>query len=71
MTRPLAALPAESVAGRILNSRQASEYWGGSLPHWRRLYWRGDVPPPIRIGVRKCGWRLSDLAAALEERGRK
>jgi predicted DNA-binding transcriptional regulator AlpA len=64
----LNSLPPEAVPGRILNSRQAAEYWGVSLPQWRRLYWQKKVPAPILIGVRKCGWRLSDLVAALEEK---
>jgi predicted DNA-binding transcriptional regulator AlpA len=64
----LAALPAEAIKGRILNSGQAAQYWGVSLSHWRRLYRSGKVPGPIPIGVRKKGWRLSVLDDALAER---
>jgi hypothetical protein len=65
----LAALPAEEVRGRILNSGQAAQYWGVSVAHWRRLYRSGKVPAPISIGLRKKGWRLNVLSAALDERG--
>jgi predicted DNA-binding transcriptional regulator AlpA len=64
----LAALPAEAIKGRILNSGQAAQYWGVSLSHWRRLYRAKKVPAPISIGVRKKGWRLSVLDDALAER---
>jgi predicted DNA-binding transcriptional regulator AlpA len=66
----LAALPLEAVTGRILNSGQASQYWGVSLPHWRRLYRAHKVPAPIRISDRKYGWRLGDLVDALAERAK-
>jgi predicted DNA-binding transcriptional regulator AlpA len=66
----LAALPTEAVTGRILNSRQAAQYWGVSLPHWRRLYRARKVPTPIRIGDRKYGWRLGALIDALAERAK-
>jgi predicted DNA-binding transcriptional regulator AlpA len=67
-TPSLDALPAEAIRGRILNSRQAAQYWGVSLPHWRRLYRSGKVPEPIPIGVRKKGWRLGVLDDALAAR---
>jgi predicted DNA-binding transcriptional regulator AlpA len=66
----LAALPTEAVTGRILNSGQAAQYWGVSLPHWRRLYRAKKVPAPIRIGDRKYGWRLGDLIDGLAERAK-
>jgi predicted DNA-binding transcriptional regulator AlpA len=67
-TPSLDALPAEAIKGRILNSAQAAEYWGVSLPHWRRLCRAGKAPHPIRIGERKNGWRLGVLDDALTER---
>ena len=56
----------ENQPARILDSAQAAEFWGVSLPHWRRLYREGKVPRGIRIGVRKLGWRVSDLIDAPE-----
>ena len=67
-TPSLDVLPAEAIKGRILNSAQAAEYWGVSLPHWRRLYRAGKAPPPIKVGERKKGWRLHVLDDALAER---
>jgi hypothetical protein len=62
----LDALLAEAIKGRILNSAQAAEYWGVSVPHWRRLCRAGK--PPIKIGKRKNGWRVGVLDDALAER---
>jgi predicted DNA-binding transcriptional regulator AlpA len=68
VTPSLNALPAEITKGRMLNSAQAAEYWGVSLPHWRRLYLTKKAPAPIRVGDRKYGWRLDDLDDALASR---
>jgi predicted DNA-binding transcriptional regulator AlpA len=61
-------LPIEISRSRIFNSSQSAEYWGVSLPHWRRLYRAKMVPSPIKIGERKLGWRAGDLMDGLEER---
>jgi predicted DNA-binding transcriptional regulator AlpA len=53
---------------RILDSMQASEFWGVSRSHWRRLYRAKRVPQPIKIGERKLGWRAGDLIDELNER---
>jgi predicted DNA-binding transcriptional regulator AlpA len=53
---------------RILDSMQASSFWGVSRSHWRRLYQSRRVPTPIRIGERKLGWRVGDLIDGLNER---
>ena len=53
---------------RILDSDQASAFWGVSKSHWRRLYRARKVPVPIKVGDRKLGWRASDLIDALEMR---
>ena len=55
------SLPIELSRSRILDSSQASEFVGISLPHWRRMYRSGTAPKPILIGERKYGWRLGDL----------
>jgi predicted DNA-binding transcriptional regulator AlpA len=66
----LNSFPPDLTRNRILDSGQASEFWGVSTAHWRRLYRAGKVPPPIRVGLRKYGWRLSDLDEALAERAK-
>jgi predicted DNA-binding transcriptional regulator AlpA len=53
---------------RILDSMQASAFWGVSRSHWRRLYQSRRVPTPIKIGERKLGWRVGDLIDGLNER---
>jgi predicted DNA-binding transcriptional regulator AlpA len=67
----LNSFPPDLTRNRILDSGQASEFWGVSTAHWRRLYRARKVPPPIRVGDRKYGWRLSDLVDALAERARE
>ena len=64
----LADLPSDLGRSRILDAAMASAFWGVSLPHWRRLYRTGKVPRPIKVGERKLGWRIGDLADALAER---
>jgi predicted DNA-binding transcriptional regulator AlpA len=67
----LNSFPPDQTRNRILDSRQASAFWGVSTAHWRRLYRAGKVPSPIRIGDRKYGWRIGDLIDGLDERTRE
>jgi predicted DNA-binding transcriptional regulator AlpA len=55
------SLPVDISKCRVLDSSQASELIGFSLPHFRRLYRAKKIPPPIRIGERKYGWRAGEL----------
>ncbi len=55
---------------RILDSAESAEFWGVSLPHWRRLYRDEKVPRPVKIGERKLGWQFGTLIDALEARSR-
>ena len=64
----LSGFPSERTRNRILNSAQAATYAGFSVVHWRRLCRAGRAPPPIKIGARKCGWRLSDLEELIASR---
>jgi predicted DNA-binding transcriptional regulator AlpA len=61
-------LPSEIARSRILPTEASAAFWGVSVPHWRRLYRAGKVPHPIKIGDRKLGWRVGDLADALAAR---
>jgi predicted DNA-binding transcriptional regulator AlpA len=69
--QPFNSFPPDQTRNRILDSRQASEFWGVSTAHWRRLYRAKKVPSPIRIGDRKYGWRIGDLIDGLDERARE
>jgi predicted DNA-binding transcriptional regulator AlpA len=62
------ALPPELARNRILGSADAAAFWGVSLPHWRRMYRLGQVPKPIKLSLRKYGWRVGDLVDALAAR---
>jgi predicted DNA-binding transcriptional regulator AlpA len=61
-------LPPDLGRNRVLDAETSATYWGVSLPHWRRLYRSGKVPRPIKIGDRKLGWRIGDLADGLAQR---
>jgi prophage regulatory protein len=57
----LGNIPSELNRERIVGTRQTAEFLDVSVPHLRRLYRAGKVPPPIKIGERKNGWRLGVL----------
>ena len=64
---PLDTVPAEYARNRVLDSTQAANFLGLSLPHFRRQYRLGKVPKPIRITERKLGWPfgvLNDFVAS-------
>ena len=66
-TMPLDPVPAEYARNRVLDSQQAADFLGISLPHFRRMYRLGRVPRPIKITDRKLGWPfgvLNDFVAA-------
>lgn len=63
--RRLTALPLEA---RVLSVKDAAHLYGVSIPHLRRLYRRGIIPKPFRIGERKLGWIAGDLFADLKRR---
>jgi predicted DNA-binding transcriptional regulator AlpA len=46
---------------RILNTAEAAAFLNFSTVHFRRLYRRGAVPPPVQLSTRKLGWRTGDL----------
>ena len=61
-------LPAAAERGRVIDSKQMAELYGYSLSHFRTLYRRKLVPPPIKISDRKLGWRLGDALDDLARR---
>lgn len=56
-----ATLSSDIARHKVLNTAEAASFCNFSIPHWRRLYRRGEVPPPIRLSERKLGWRAGDL----------
>jgi predicted DNA-binding transcriptional regulator AlpA len=61
-------LPPDVTRRRILNTAQAAELCGISVPHWRRLYRAGKVPKPIRLSARKYGWSIGTLLDFIDGR---
>jgi predicted DNA-binding transcriptional regulator AlpA len=53
---------------RIVDNSGACEFLGVSPAHLRRLRAAGKVPPPIKIGTQKLGWRLGTLIDLIDSR---
>jgi predicted DNA-binding transcriptional regulator AlpA len=53
---------------RVLNTAEAAAFLNFSIPHFRRLYRTGGVPPPLQLSIRKLGWRVGDLIKWVPER---
>ena len=51
---------------RLLDVRQVAEILGIAVRTVWRLSAAGELPPPVRIGVRIVRWRLSDIEQYLE-----
>ena len=62
-------LTIDSARHRIMGSAEAAEFWGVTLPHWRRLYRDEKVPTPVRVGIRKLGCQLGLLIDGLDRLG--
>jgi predicted DNA-binding transcriptional regulator AlpA len=63
---PLGDLPIELARHRVLDTSEAAGFCKVSVPHWRRLYRAKKVPMPVRLTVRKYGWRVGDLVDWIE-----
>lgn len=61
-----ADIPSHLENDRILSVQQAAALYGVSISTLRRLRHDGKLPPAIQIGVRRIGWKASDLLAAIE-----
>jgi predicted DNA-binding transcriptional regulator AlpA len=61
-------IPSHLENNRILSVRQGAMLLGVSVSTFRRLRLQGTLPAPIRVGVRRIGWKASDLLAAIEAR---
>jgi prophage regulatory protein len=59
-------LPTDLTRFRVMGVTEAAAFFNYSIPHFRRLYRNGRVPPPLRIGERKLGWRVGDCIDFLE-----
>jgi predicted DNA-binding transcriptional regulator AlpA len=57
----LSGFPEEFSRHRVLNTAEAAAFLNFSVPHFRRLYRSGGVPPPIQLSTRKLGWKMADL----------
>ena len=61
-------LPKELALDPILGTAQAARAVNKSAVHLRRLVHAGKFPPPLKIGDRKLGWRLSTIMRHIAER---
>jgi predicted DNA-binding transcriptional regulator AlpA len=67
----LEGLPPDLGRDRLLRSDQTAEFLGVSVADLRRLYRSRRVPPPIKIGARQYGWRLSALIDFVDQKARQ
>jgi prophage regulatory protein len=61
-------LPEELTLDPILGTAQTATAVNQSAVHLRRLVHAGKFPPPLKIGDRKLGWRLSTIMHYVAER---
>jgi predicted DNA-binding transcriptional regulator AlpA len=57
-------------AVRVLTRRETLKAVGLSDATWVRLEHRGETPPKTQISTNRIGYRLTDIAAWLDERRR-
>lgn len=57
------ALPPDLALQRMVGPADAAAFLGVSLPHFRRMYRDGRVPPPIKLSERVLRWKVSTLIA--------
>ena len=57
----ISALPPDLALQRMVGPADAAAFLGVSLPHFRRMYRDGRVPPPIKLSERVLRWKVSTL----------
>lgn len=57
----LQSLPHELARRSIIGTRDAAIYCGVSEKTFRRMQAAGTIPTPLKLSVRKLGWRIGDL----------
>ena len=65
---PVENLPPELGRNQILPTEQTLEFVGSSPANWRRMRSAGIAPEPVKIGMKKHGYRVGDLVDYLERR---
>ena len=73
LSRAPSAAPAHffSDLDRIISEPDAARFLGLSRDTLRRQFRAGASPPRVRLGVRRIGYRLSDLHRFVEEHLRR
>lgn len=51
---------------RLIGTDELAKILNYSPVHIRRMTREKKLPSPVRIGSRKLGWRLTDIAALLD-----
>lgn len=59
---------AEIAANCVIGMKDAAAFLGMSLPTFKRLRAKGEMPNPVRISERKLGWRIGALVDLIRER---
>lgn len=53
---------------RVIDAKAAAVLCGVTAQTWRRMYTKGSAPAPIRLSVRRIGWRISTLLEWLDSK---
>jgi excisionase family DNA binding protein len=51
----------QNITPRCLSRKQAASYLGISEPTFKRMEKAGNIPKPIKIGLRRVVWDKADL----------
>lgn len=62
----LSSLPSEATRNRIVNKAQVAALIDQHPCQIDRLVKAGRFPPPLKLGARKGGWRLSTVLDHIE-----
>ena len=57
----LASLPADIARRRVVGTRDAATFCGVSEKTFRRMQAAETIPAPLKLSLRKLGWRIGDL----------
>lgn len=61
VTNPPPKPPTWLDTNRVIDAKAAAALCGVTAQTWRRMYTSGRAPAPIRLSVRRIGWRISTL----------
>ncbi len=65
--KPAASLSSAFDEARLMDIQQLAEAYRVAVVTARRMYWRGLLPPAVRVGSRGIRWHAKDVLASLAD----